>query len=147
MLLLRSCKLIGVFVIHPCLPFCWNRYKQHGSFAPRTLLRFAATMNPSATLSSSANFPGSPVIWLPCSADFSTGRGGLLQLLSMSLSSCCRYRPARVSCRISQIATIHAAFTPRLGVRPLGLFTFEVTMRALLLRPDDSLPSQGWFRR
>src|SRR5215469_8901233 len=25
-----------------------------------------------------------------CSADFSTGRGGLLQLLKVSLSSCCR---------------------------------------------------------
>src|SRR5260370_16873957 len=108
MLLLRSCKLIGVFVIHPCLPFCWNRYKQQGSFAPRTLLRFAATMNPSATLSSSANFPGSPVIWLPCSADFSTtGRGGLLHFLSMSLSSFCRYPPPSVSSRITHIPPIH----------------------------------------
>src|SRR5260370_32959350 len=108
MLLLRSCKLIGVFVIHPCLPYCWNHYKQQGSFAPRMLLRFATTMNPSATLSSSANFPGSPVIWLPFCADFSTGRGGLLQFLSMALSSCGRYRPARVSSRISQVATTHA---------------------------------------
>ena len=32
----------------------------------------------------------------PFSADFATGRGGLLQLLSASLSSCCRCNPARV---------------------------------------------------
>jgi hypothetical protein len=40
---------------------------QQGRFAPRTLLRFPATTRPSATLSSSADFPGSPVIrptWL-----------------------------------------------------------------------------------
>src|SRR6202051_2932131 len=31
---------------------------------------------------------------LPCSDDFAPGRGGLLQLLSMSLSPCCRFHPA-----------------------------------------------------
>src|SRR6266853_5391594 len=41
---------------HPCLPFCWSYYKQQGSFAPRKLLRFAATMSPSETLSSSTDF-------------------------------------------------------------------------------------------
>src|SRR6202790_665481 len=33
---------------------------------------------------------------LPCSSDFSPGRGGLLQLLGMSLSPCCRFHPAEV---------------------------------------------------
>src|SRR5204862_5015743 len=38
---------------------------------------------------------------LPCSSDFAPGRGGLLQLLGMSLSPCCRFHPAevRVPCR------------------------------------------------
>src|SRR6201987_6453126 len=31
---------------------------------------------------------------LPCSGDFSPGRGGLLQLLGMSLPPCCRFHPA-----------------------------------------------------
>jgi Fumarate reductase flavoprotein C-term len=48
-----------------------------------------------------------------CSADFSPGRGGLLQLLNVSLPSCCRYRPARVSRRVSQFASVHIAFTLR----------------------------------
>src|SRR6201997_5328054 len=33
---------------------------------------------------------------LPCSDDFSPGRGGLLQLLGMSLPPCCRFHPAEV---------------------------------------------------
>ena len=33
---------------------------------------------------------------LPCSGDFSPGRGRLLQLLGMSLSPCCRFHPAEV---------------------------------------------------
>src|ERR1700694_1238614 len=93
---------MGAFIISPCLPFCWSCYKQQGSFAPRTLLRFVATMNPSETFSSSTDFLGAPVIRLPCSADFATGRGGFLQLLSASLPSCCRFHPARVNRRFSQ---------------------------------------------
>jgi hypothetical protein len=34
---------------------------------------------------------------LPCSGDFALGRGGLLQLLGMSLLPCCRFHPAEVS--------------------------------------------------
>src|SRR5215831_3596186 len=33
---------------------------------------------------------------LPCSGDFSPGRGGLRQLLGVSLSPCCRFHPAEV---------------------------------------------------
>ncbi len=57
---------------------------------------------------------------LPCSADFSTGRGRLLQLLGMSLSPCCPYHPAREICRISQSSTYPDAFVPEQWTRPLG---------------------------
>ena len=33
---------------------------------------------------------------LPCSDDFAPGRGGLRQLLGVSLSPCCRFHPAEV---------------------------------------------------
>src|SRR5580693_5848370 len=46
----------------PCLPLRRRRCKWQGPFAPRTLLRFIASTDPSAALSSSADFPGSPVI-------------------------------------------------------------------------------------
>jgi hypothetical protein len=56
-------------------------------------------------------FPGGYRLYdLPCSTDFSMGRGRLLQLLSVSLSPCCPYHPAGVSDRISQFAIVHAAF-------------------------------------
>ena len=44
------------------------------------------------------------------SADFAAGRGGLLQLLCVSLSPCCRSHPAGVDRRVSQSATSHTAF-------------------------------------
>jgi hypothetical protein len=122
----------------PCLPLCWRRCKWQGPFAPRTLLRFIASTDPSATLSSSADFPVSPVYGLPCSDDFAPGRGGLLQLLSMSLSPCCRFHPAEVNIRIGQSSAAHAAFALRLKARPSGILIFEATMRSLLLRPGDS---------
>ena len=47
---------------------------------------------------------------LPCSTDFSVGRGRLLQLLSVSLSPCYPYHPAGVGNRIGQAAVTHIAF-------------------------------------
>src|ERR1700720_2728504 len=59
---LRSCKSMDAFVIASLPSLRWRQCKWQGPFAPRTLLRFLATPDPSATLSSSADFPGSPVI-------------------------------------------------------------------------------------
>jgi len=71
-------------------------------------------------------------------AIFSPGRGGLLQLLSMSLSPCYRFHPAEVNSRIGQFSAGHSAFALRLQARPSGILIFEATMRSLLLRPSDS---------
>src|SRR5262249_58663692 len=46
----------------PCLPCCWKSYEQQAPFAPREFPRLVATTGPSATLSSSADFPVLPVI-------------------------------------------------------------------------------------
>ena len=59
---LRSCKSMDAFVISSLPSLCWRHRKWKGPFAPRTLLRFIATTGPAATLSSSADFPVSPVI-------------------------------------------------------------------------------------
>jgi len=59
---LRSCRSWVLFSGHPCLPCCRESYEQQGPFAPRALPRFHATTSPSATLSSSADFPVLPVI-------------------------------------------------------------------------------------
>src|SRR5206468_12278729 len=128
------------FSVHPCLPFCQSHYKQQGPFAPRTLLRFLATTDPAESLSSSTDFPVSPVIRFPCSADFATGRGGFLQLLSMTLSPCCPYQPRRSVTPHQSTATLHAAFARKVRAPPSGFRTFEaISGFTLALRPGDSL--------
>ena len=59
---LRSRKSMDAFVISSLPSLRWRHCKWQGPFAPRTLLRFIATTGPAATLSSSADFPVSPVI-------------------------------------------------------------------------------------
>jgi len=123
----------------PLPPVLSEEHEQSGPLAPAACPAFLATADPSATLSSSAHFPGALVIgrtWLP---DFAGGRGGLLQLLSASWSPCCRSHPAGVARRDSQPATGHTAFTPDYG---LGLRSFALSrlpLRSLSLRPGDSL--------
>src|SRR5262252_7898792 len=60
---LRSCKSMDAFVIASLPSLRWRHCKWQGPFAPRTLLRFLATADPAATLSSSADFSVSPVTW------------------------------------------------------------------------------------
>jgi hypothetical protein len=98
------------------------------------MVRYASTLTRQAAGAHSSGYT------VPCSADFAAGRGGLLQLLGASLSSCCRYYPARVSRRIGQIATLHAAFAPLPRARPLGLTFSRPPVRLLSLRPDNLLP-------
>src|SRR5450631_24170 len=105
----------------------------HGRYPASTLLR---THPPPSRLRSTSRL--SRLYDLPCSGDFAPGRGGLLQLLSMSLPPCCRFHPAEVNIRIGQSSAAHAAFALRLKARPSGILIFEATTRLLLLRPGDS---------
>src|SRR6201998_4595630 len=105
----------------------------HGHYPASLLIR---THPPPSRLRPTSR--GRRLFGLPCSGDFSSGRGGLLQLLSMSLSPCCRFHPAEVNIRIVQSSAAHAAFALRLKARPSGILTFEATTRLLLLRPGDS---------
>ena len=92
----RSCKSMDAFVISS-LPSLWSETLQTAGLLRSTGVtppqRYS---NPSVTLSPSIDFPVEPVIRSTCSDDFSSGRGGLLQLLGMSLSPCCRFHPAEV---------------------------------------------------
>src|SRR6516165_9755213 len=49
--------IVGDFIISPRPPMVVEECHQRGRFAPRALRRFGATTSPSATLSSSADFP------------------------------------------------------------------------------------------
>src|ERR1700735_1798160 len=137
---LRSCKLMGAFVISPLPPLLLEPLLTAGSLGSTDITPLLRYCGPLRHPLASSRLPGFAGYTVPCSADFAAGRGGLLQLLGASLSSCCRYYPARVSRRISQIATCHAALAPLPRARPLGLTFSGPPVRSLSLRPDDSLP-------
>src|SRR5208283_3375110 len=63
----------------------------HGHYSASPLLR---TRPPPSRLRSTSRLHR--LYDLPCSGDFAPGRGGLLQLLGMSLPPCCRFHPAEV---------------------------------------------------
>ena len=82
-----------------------------------------------------------PVIRFPCSADFSPGRGGSLQLLGMTLPPCCPYQPRRSVSPHQSLATRHAAFARKVRARPSGCSTLEAIWVHLRYGPVTRLPS------
>ena len=96
-------------------------------------------MDPADSLSSSTDFPVFPVIRFPCSADFSDGTSGFLQLLNMPLSPCCPYHPAEVVSPPQSVAALHAAFAPKGRARPSDLCVSRPPVGLLSLRPGDLL--------
>src|SRR5258708_1640802 len=136
---LRSCKLMGAFVISPLPPMLLEPLQNSGPLRSTDITPLLRYYGPVRHPLAVPRLPGFAGYTVSCSADFAAGRGGLLQLLSASLSSCCRYYPARVSRRISQIATRHAALAPLPRARPLGLTFSGPPVRSLALRPEDSL--------
>ena len=86
----RLCHLVLAFLVVG--DFTNSRAPSlHGRYPASTLLR--THPSPSRLRSTSRL---SRLYDRPCSDDFSSGRGGLLQLLGMSLSPCCRFHPAEV---------------------------------------------------
>jgi hypothetical protein len=142
--LLRSCKPPRVFVISPLPPVLFEPLQTAGFPLSTGITPLHRYYEPLLLPLVFHRLPGIPGYTVSCSADFSSGRGGSLQLLSVSLSSCCRFNPARVNRRVSQSATIHAVFALRKGAQPLGLPLFEatsactfVTARCLAHHPED----------
>jgi hypothetical protein len=104
----------------PCLPYVRDvangrAPSLHGHYSASSLLR---TQPPPSRLRPISRCRR--LYDLPCSGDFAPGRGGLLQLPSMSLSPCCRFHPAEVINRIGQCSVAHAAFAPAWRARPSG---------------------------
>ena len=111
---------MGAFVISPLPPVLLELLQTAGLLRSTEITPLRGYYEPLRNPLVFHRLPGCPVIRLPCSADFPTGRGGFLQLLSVSLPSCCRSHPARVARRYSQFAMIHAAFALQLRARPPG---------------------------
>jgi hypothetical protein len=146
---LRSCSVLGGFIKPPLLSFLTPTSVQQGSFALRALPRFIATASPAATVSSSADFPGSPVI----------GPTWLRRFLGRdedgfsSCSTCPCHRaapdhPAGVTDHFGQPVVCHAAFARRERARPPELISCRghhwVHLRC---GPVTRSPSRRWLGR
>jgi hypothetical protein len=66
---------------------------------------------------------------LPCSGDFAPGRGGLLQLLGLSLPPCCRFHPAEVRVPCRSDFDISCCLRPTEAGSALGSTRFRGHMR------------------
>src|ERR1700730_5745695 len=95
-LLLRSCRLMGAFIISPLPPVLLEPLQTAGRLRAPDIAVLLRSCRPLRPPLAGPRLPGFAGYTVPCSADFATGRGGLLQLLSASLPSCCRCNPARV---------------------------------------------------
>ena len=137
---------MGAFVISPLPPICWSSCTTAGPLRSTGITRFFATTGPSATLSSSTDFPVLPVIRLSVPWISPPGRGGLLQLLNVSLSSCRRYRPARAYRRIGQF--VQRSILPSPPQCGFGLWVLGFRGHLCVhfrYSPMTCSPSQGWL--
>ena len=127
-LCLRSRSLIGAFIISPLPPMLPKSLQTAGPLPSTGVTRLHRYYQPLRhPLACQPTSRCSRLYGLPCSADFSPGRGGLLQLLSASSLPCRRYHPAGVPQRLSQSALRHAAFVQDLGTQPPSFLFFEAT--------------------
>ena len=145
---LRSCSVLGGFISPPLPSMLTPTSVQQGSLAPRTLPRFVATTSLAAAVSSSADFPGVPVIrptWLRrCRGGTRTvspvARHVLVTVLPLPTPP--KWQAASVSPR--------PVMLPSPRTRGLGLRNHifsRPSLGSLTLRPGDSLTILKWLRR
>src|ERR1035438_6344827 len=145
-LLLRSRKLTGAFVIRPCFPSS-ESLPTVGPLRSTDITPLHRYYQPFRHPLVFRRFPGVAGYTAFCSIRFRMGRGGLLQLPGASLSSCCGYHPARVPRRCGQFAPRHAAFARHPRARPLELDISRPPCLHLRYGPTTRSPSYRWLCR
>ena len=113
----------------------------HGHYSASLLLR---TRPPPSRLRSTSRL--SRLYDLPCSGDFAPGRGGLLQLLGMSLPPCCRFHPAEVKEPYRSDFGSPCCLRPPVAGSAFGATHFRghirvyfITARRLVVSPRETL--------
>src|SRR4051794_15384482 len=133
---------MGVFIIPPLPPLSSEEFEQQGPFAPRALPRFSATTGPSATLSSSADFPVLPVIRPTQLPPFRAGtrRASPVARCVLVVVPSLTPPPEQPALSIG-LRRVMLPSPSRLRARPPGLLTFGATSRSLSLRPEQLAPT------
>jgi hypothetical protein len=113
---------------------------QQGPFAPRALPRFCATTNPAATVSSSADFPGSPVIRPILLRRFLDGTRTASPVARHVLVTVLPLRPRRSNLPPQSDCDRPCCLRPKTGGSASGVsFLSRPPVSSLPLRPGDSL--------
>src|SRR3954469_11255535 len=140
---LRSCNSMDAFVISSLPSLRWRHCKWQGPFAPRTLLRFLATPDPAATLSSLADFPVSPVIRPTLLRRFRAGTRRASPVAQHVLVTVPSLPPRRGEKPYRSVFGCSYCLRPSEVGSALGATFFEATMRSLLIMPGDSCSPSG----
>ncbi len=126
---------------HPCLPFLLESLLTAGSLRSTAITPLHSYCGPLRHPLAFHRFPGFAsyaASLLPPS--FMAGRGGLLQLLDMSLSPCCPYHARRSVMSPRSARDMPCCLRPEAGGSASGsLFVSRPLMGLLSLRPRNSL--------
>src|SRR5467141_3888810 len=129
---------MDAFIISSLPSLCWRHCKWQGPFAPRTLLRFIASTDPSAHLSVSADFPGLPVIRPTLLRRFLAGTRRVSPVAQHVLVTVPSLPPRRGEQPYRSVFGCSCCLRPSEVGSALGATFFEATMRSLLIQPGDS---------
>ena len=113
---------------------------QQGPFAPRALPRFTATTDPAATVSSSADFPASPVIRPTLLHRFRDGTRTVSPVAQHALVPMPSLLPRRRNAPRQSACDSFCCLHPVAKGSAFGLyFLTRLHLGSLALRPGDSL--------
>ena len=126
---------------HPCLTCRRRSCVQQGPLAPRALPRFSATTDPAVTVSSSADFPGAPVIRLTLLRRFLDGTRTASPVAWHVLVTVLSLPPRQRDMPHQLVCDISCCLGPT-GVDSASgvIFVSGPPLGSLALRPGDSLP-------
>src|SRR6516162_3247679 len=103
---------MGVFVIFTLASLLLEPLQAAGSLRSTDITPLLRYCEPLRHPLAGPRLPGFAGYTVPSSADFATGRGGLLHLLAHPCHRAAAVTPPKWSRRFSQSATIHDAFAP-----------------------------------
>src|SRR5215467_689905 len=143
---LRSCRLMGAFVISPLPPFLIKTACEQGPLTPRALPRFSATTGPAATVSPSIAFPVLPVIRSTLLHRFLDGARTASPVARHVLATVLSLPPRRSDMPPRSVCAMSCCLRPTIEGSAFGLFFcrghFWVHSR---YGPVTRSPSQGWL--
>jgi len=131
---------MGAVIISPLPPFLLEPLQTAGPLRSADVTPLPRYYRPGRVPLAFHRFPGVTGHTASCSADFATGRGGFLQLLSMTLSPCCPYQPRR---SVAPRQSLRRSMLPSPEKWRLGLRTcpFEAIWVHLRYGPATRSPS------